>query len=283
MAVDIILAESAGFCFGVKRAVDETLKIQKKYNKRIYTLGPLIHNNDVVKHLEENNIFSISLEEADKLAEDEVIVIRSHGVSKEVIDRLTDKGLNVINATCPYVSNIQKKVNKYSGEGYNIVILGDKNHPEVFGFNGWCDNKALITSDGTFETKLPNKICVVSQTTERQDNWQNTISSVAKSSKEFLAFNTICSATEVRQKSAYELSKQVDIMIVIGGKSSSNTTKLYQICSENCENTFHIENEKELDIDMLKELKHERIGLTAGASTPDWIIQNVTDTLKNNL
>lgn len=283
MAIDILLAESAGFCFGVKRAVDETLKIQKKYNKRIYTLGPLIHNNDVVKYLEENNIFSISLEEAEKLAKDEVVVIRSHGVSKEIIDKLTEQGLNVINATCPYVSNIQKKVNKYSGEGYNIVILGDKNHPEVVGINGWCDNRALITSDGNFDTKLPNKICVVSQTTERQDNWQNTISSVSKSAKEFLAFNTICSATEVRQKSAYELSKEVDVMIVIGGKSSSNTTKLYQICSENCKNTFHIENEKELDINMLKELKHERIGLTAGASTPDWIIQNVTETLKNNL
>lgn len=283
MAVDILLAESAGFCFGVKRAVDETLKIQKEFNKRIYTLGPLIHNNDVVKYLEENNIFSISLEEAMKLAENELIVIRSHGVSKAIIDDLTERGLKVINATCPYVSNIQKKVNKYSAEGYNIVILGDKNHPEVVGINGWCDNKALITSDGTFETKLPNKICVVSQTTERQDNWQNTINSVSKSAKEFLAFNTICSATEVRQKSAYELSKDVDIMIVIGGKSSSNTTKLYQICSENCKNTFHVENEKELDIERLKTVKHEKIGLTAGASTPDWVIQNVISELKNNL
>lgn len=170
--VEVRLADSAGFCFGVKRAVDETLKIQKASNKKIYTLGPLIHNNDVVNYLEKNDIFAITLQDIDKLTEDDIVVIRSHGVSKDVIDKIHESGITIINATCPYVTNIQKKVNKYSDEGYSVVILGDKDHPEVIGINGWCNNKAIITSDGNFQGSIPNKVCVVSQTTEKQDNWK---------------------------------------------------------------------------------------------------------------
>ena len=165
--IEIKLANSAGFCFGVSKAVNEALQVQKKYNKKIYTLGPLIHNNDVVKYLEENNIYSISLEEIDSLNSGDVIVIRSHGVSESVFNLLNEKGLEVVNGTCPFVTNIQKKVKKYSKEGYHIVILGDKDHPEVIGINGWCDNKAIITKDGEFEDKIPQKVCLVSQTTEK--------------------------------------------------------------------------------------------------------------------
>ncbi|GKX66577.1 4-hydroxy-3-methylbut-2-enyl diphosphate reductase [Inconstantimicrobium mannanitabidum] len=278
--VQVKLADSAGFCFGVKRAVDETLKIQKDLNKKIYTLGPLIHNNDVVNFLEQNNIFAISLEDLDQLTEEDTVVIRSHGVSKEVIDKIKDRGIKLVNATCPYVTNIQKKVNKYSDEGYKIVILGDKNHPEVIGINGWCGNNAIITSKGNIEEEIPGKVCVVSQTTEKQENWKRTINNVAELSKEFLAFNTICSATEVRQLSADNLSKEVDVMLVIGGKNSSNTTKLFQICSANCKNTYHIENIKDIDIEEIKKMSPKTVGVTAGASTPDWIITEVLDLLK---
>ncbi|MGL5085877.1 MAG: 4-hydroxy-3-methylbut-2-enyl diphosphate reductase, partial [Clostridium sp.] len=274
--------ESAGFCFGVQRAVEEALKIKKQYNKTIYTLGPLIHNNDVVRHLEDNDIYAIEFKNIDKLVKGDVIVVRSHGVTREVIETLKSSGFEVLDATCPYVTNIQKKVNKYSDLGYSIVILGDDKHPEVVGINGWCDNKATITTDGHFDELLPSKICAVSQTTEKKENWDTMLKNVSSTSKEILAFNTICSATEVRQKSANELSKVVDTMIVIGGKNSSNTTKLFEIAKNNCENTIHIENSHELTKEFIENNSFNKVGVTAGASTPDWIIKEVIDIMEGN-
>ena len=272
----VLLAENAGFCFGVKRAVDEAIKTQKQYNKKIYTLGPLIHNGDVVKYLEENNIYAIDINNLDSLNEGDVILIRSHGVSKKVLDDLNEKGLIVINATCPFVTNIQMKVNKFSNEGYDIVILGDEKHPEVVGINGWCDNKAVITNDGEVKEEFSDKVCVVSRTTEKEENWDKTIENLSKKQiKELKSFNTICAATEERQKSVLDLSKTVDCMIVIGGKHSSNTTKLYEIAKQNCANTIHIENASELPKDLLENKDIKNIGITAGASTPDWIIKEV--------
>ena len=279
---NVKLAKEAGFCFGVKRAVDEALKIQKEYNKKIYTLGPLIHNNDVVSFLEDNNIYSIELEEIDKLNSDDVIVIRSHGISKSIYDLLTNKGIVVVNATCPYVTNIQRKVEKFSKEGYTIVILGDEKHPEVVGINGWCNDNAMITKNGDLPSNIPSKICFVSQTTEKEDNWNKTLNNLNQHDLQLKAYNTICSATEVRQTSAKELSKNVDTMIVIGGKHSSNTTKLYQISKENCENTIHIENASELTPDFIKKNVNKMIGITAGASTPDWIIREVIEIMEQN-
>lgn len=277
----VILAKEAGFCFGVQRAVTEALKIQKKYNKKIYTLGPLIHNNDVVHYLEDNNIFAIDFNNIDQLNKGDVIVIRSHGVTKKVMELLEAKGLVVHNATCPFVTNIQKKVEKYSKEGYSIVIVGDEEHPEVIGINGWCDNKAYITKDGSFNTDLPSKICAVSQTTEKEDTWEKTIKNITSDSRELLVYNTICSATEVRQKSAEEISKKVDAMVVIGGKNSSNTTKLFEIAQKNCENTIHIENASELPEEYRKNSNFNIIGVTAGASTPDWIIKEVINIMED--
>lgn len=279
----VMLAKSAGFCFGVKRAVEKSIEIQETYGKKIYTLGPLIHNNDVVNHLKENNIFAIELSEIDSLSEGDVIVIRSHGVPEETIKLLNEKNLVVIDATCPFVTNIQKKVRKYSDKGYNIVILGDKNHPEVVGINGWCNDSAITTLNGEFDVEVPNKVCVVSQTTEKESNWKKTISNLSFMTKELLAFNTICSATEVRQKSVLELSKNVDAMIVIGGKNSSNTTKLYQIAKEYCENTIHVENSKDLPKNYIENANFKNIGITAGASTPDWVIEEVIAIMKNGL
>ena len=272
----VLLAENAGFCFGVKLAVDSAIKTQNEYNKKIYTLGPLIHNSDVVNYLEENNIYAIDINNVDTLNKDDVILIRSHGVSIDVFEYLTNKGLIVINATCPFVTNIQKKVNKFSNEGYKIVILGDENHPEVIGINGWCGNSATITKDGNFKEPLTGKVCAVAQTTEKEENWDKTIQNLSLNTYEDLkSFNTICAATEERQKSVFDLSKKVDFMIVVGGKHSSNTTKLYQIAKKNCKNTIHIENAKELSKDIFAGIDIKTIGITAGASTPDWIINEV--------
>ncbi len=276
---DIKLASNAGFCFGVSKAVKEALTIQKKHNKKIYTLGPLIHNNDVVKYLECNNIFSVELNELDKLKENDVIVIRSHGISEDVYKILKNKKLEIVNGTCPFVTNIQKKVKKYSNEGYHIVILGDKNHPEVKGINGWCNNEAIITSDGIFDADIPQKVCLVAQTTEKLSNWKSTLLALSNV-KELLAFNTICAATDVRQRSTRNLSNEVDAMIVVGGKNSSNTTKLYQIAAENCKNTIHVENADEIPKDFISS-NIKKIGVTAGASTPDWIIREVLDIMNN--
>ena len=277
---NVILAKEAGFCFGVKRAVDETLKAKKQYKKNIYTLGPLIHNTDVVKYLEEKQIFAIELSDIDKLQANDVIIIRSHGVSKEVIKQLEKKGLIIINATCPFVTNIQKKVEKFSEEGYTIVIQGDENHPEVIGINGWCNNSAIITKDGSLPRLDSKKVCLVSQTTEKVENYNKTLDALKNMDIYLRDFNTICSATDVRQKSADELSKKVDAMIVIGGKHSSNTTKLFQISSKNCVNTLHIENASELPEEYINNKNFKKIGITAGASTPDWIIREVINIMQ---
>ena len=196
---------------------------------------------------------------------------------------LEERGLTVVNATCPFVTNIQKKVKKYSDEGYHIVILGDKKHPEVVGINGWCNDDATITKDGNINIELPDKVCAVAQTTEKKKNWDNTVEHL-KDVKELVSYNTICAATDVRQKSTLELSKNVDAMIVIGGKKSSNTTKLYQIAKENCKHTIHIENIKDLPKDFIND-DIKKIGVTAGASTPDWIIREVLDimSIENNV
>lgn len=272
---NIILAKNAGFCFGVKRAVDTSLEEQIKQNKTIYTLGPLIHNNDVVKFLKENKIYPIDITEIDKLNAGDTIIIRSHGVPKATIKYLKDLNLNIVDATCPFVTNIQKKVQKYSNLGYKIIILGDKEHPEVVGINGWCNDNAIIYKDGNLNAEVPKKVCAVSQTTEKNKNWEKMISTLSLKTKELLAFNTICSATEERQKSVEELAKNVDIMIVVGGKNSSNTTKLFQIANGLCAKTVHIENASELDVSLLNNANNKNIGITAGASTPDWVIREV--------
>lgn len=277
----VILAENAGFCFGVQRAVETSIDIKKKYNKKIYTLGPLIHNSDVVSFLEQNDIYAIDYGNINDLQEGDVVIIRSHGIPEAVFNDLKSRGLEVIDATCPFVTNIQKKVKKYSKEGYNIIIVGDENHPEVIGINGWCDNKATITKNGEFNKELSNKICAVSQTTEKKENWDKTLDAINDGTREVLSFNTICSATEVRQKSADDLSKEVDAMIVIGGKNSSNTTKLYEIAKHNCENTIHIENSNELPKEYINNKNFKKIGITAGASTPDWIIREVINIMQD--
>lgn len=271
--MEVILAEKAGFCFGVKRAVDEAVRVKEKYNKKIYTLGPLIHNKDVVEYLKEKEIFPIEINDINALTEGDVVIIRSHGVTPETFKLLEDKNIIVVNATCPYVSNIQQKVKKYYDLGYSVIIIGDSNHPEVIGINGWCENNAIIAKSGEELKEIPKKVCVVSQTTEKQQNWESVLSEITKTAKEIIAFNTICSATETRQKSAEELSKVVDVMVVIGGYNSSNTTKLFEICKSNCSKTIHVENVSQIPKTLLDSKVNLKIGVTAGASTPDWIIK----------
>lgn len=274
----IILAEHAGFCFGVSRAVGKAFELGGN-NKKIYTFGELIHNKDVVNKLEESEITAIEESDFKNLKRDDTVLIRSHGVGKEALDQINEISGNVVNLTCPYVLNIQKRVSEYHKKGYTIVILGDKDHPEVVGINGWCENKALISKEGNVDFKVSGKVCVVAQTTEKQSNWIKLISNLAGLTKELCAFNTICTATELRQSSTEKLSKEVDAMVVIGGKHSSNTTKLYEICKKNCKNSYFVENAKELEKYREELSGFEKIGVTAGASTPDWIIKEAMELL----
>lgn len=275
---EIILADHAGFCFGVQRAVSKAFELSGK-DERVLTYGELIHNTDVVRRLEEHQVQTISELDLDKIKQDDVVLIRSHGVSKDKLAELQSLSDKTINLTCPYVTSIQQKVSEYYGKGYQIVILGDKDHPEVIGINGWCGNTALISIGGNVDFTVPAKICVVAQTTEKQANWEKLLSQLIPMAKEIQAFNTICAATEERQRSTAELSKTADAMVVIGGKHSSNTTKLYEICKANCRHTYFVENAKELN-KYIEELKgFEKIGVTAGASTPDWIIKEAIELL----
>lgn len=275
----IILAENSGYCFGVKRAVDETIKIKSENDKNIYTLGPLIHNNNVVNDLKSQGVIAIDNEKVSDLEKGDIVVIRSHGVKESTIKDLNNSGLIVKDNTCPYVTNIHEKVKKYYNLGYKIVIIGNKNHPEVVGINGWCNDEAIIIDLDSLNIELPKKVCVVSQTTEKKSTWNKVLAKVANECKEFVAFNTICLATDTRQKSAKDISKEADTVFVIGGKSSSNTTKLYEICKENCERVYHIENKDDLTDEMIS-FDCETIGITAGASTPDYIIEEVISILE---
>ncbi|HYE83806.1 MAG TPA: bifunctional 4-hydroxy-3-methylbut-2-enyl diphosphate reductase/30S ribosomal protein S1 [Clostridia bacterium] len=273
--MEIILDENAGFCFGVKKAVDKAFnEADNKHERKIYTYGPLIHNRQVIGKLEEQGIYSIH-EVDEVLDEGAELIIRSHGIAAEKYEQFEQKGLKYIDCTCPYVSAIHKKVRNYYQKGYKIFIVGDKNHPEVIGTNGWCDYTAHILDDEKIVDKLPiyDKICLVAQTTITKKIWDSVVDAIHKKYKNAIIFNTICSATEKRQDSAEQLSKIVDCMIVIGSRESSNTNKLYQICKENCDNAFHIEKAEDLPMDALKGFG--RIGITAGASTPDWVIKEV--------
>jgi (E)-4-hydroxy-3-methyl-but-2-enyl pyrophosphate reductase/ribosomal protein S1 len=277
--LNILVADNAGFCFGVKKAVKAAYSTESSTGNSIYTYGPIIHNNMVVNDLEGKGVRQ--LVSINELKQNDTVIIRSHGVSKQVIQSLGDKMVNIIDATCPYVINIHTKVEEYYNKGYQIVIIGDPNHPEVQGINGWCGNSALIIDDDNKVEVLHQypKLCIVSQTTFNTGKWKNIISHLLELSKELVIFNTICNATEQRQKSAQEIAGKCDAIIVLGGYNSSNTKKLFEICSNLCPKTYHVENIDELNTNEIKQVK--TLGITAGASTPDWIIKEAINKMTN--
>ena len=274
---EIIVAKTAGFCFGVNRAIKLTEELADA-GKRVCTLGPIIHNNQMVAMLEEKGVRTAENENDRK--ENEIMVIRSHGVTPDILAVAEKKG-EVVDATCPYVSNIHKIVQKAYEEQSEIIIVGDKNHPEVIGISGWCNNKCYIVSGDEELKKLlekveyfsKKKITVVAQTTFNAEEWRKCQKTFKKVCTNSIIFDTICKATSLRQQEASELAKKCDAMIVIGGKHSSNTLKLAEVCSASCEKVYHIETATELPINELKDVV--KIGVTAGASTPSAIIKEV--------
>ena len=279
---EIKVAKSAGFCFGVDRAVKLVYGELEKGNKSVATLGPIIHNADVVNDLTDKGVRIA--DSVDDLKEGEKAVIRSHGVGKKIYEGLDQKGNAYIDATCPFVARIHKIVREKTEEGYFILIAGDKDHPEVQGIVGHCDENYYVFKDEdqlkSFFSKnyknVEKKLAIVAQTTYNILIWGECLKVIPKDDENILVFDTICNATSQRQSDAALLSKEVDVMIVVGGKNSSNTIKLYNVCSENCP-SYHIENADELYSLNLKNA--EKIGITAGASTPAYIIKEVQNTM----
>jgi len=277
--LEVILAKSAGFCFGVNNVLKTIFQLIEKKEKPVYTFGPVIHNEQMVNYLEEQGVVTLNdIDEIEKIKDNNVnLIIRAHGIPPYDYNKLKTYGnLSVIDRTCPYVQKIHKLVRKKYEDGYKIIITGDAKHPEVIGINGECEDNAIIIDkpeDIDNIGELSGKICVVSQTTFNQNKWEKLISMLKEKCKDAEFYNTICNSTIVRQKEAEEIAKKVDMMIVIGGKNSSNTSKLYEICKMYCNETYKIETVGELPPININKIK--KIGITAGASTPDWIIKEV--------
>ena len=281
--MEIKLANSAGFCFGVKRAVDRVYE-QIESGKKIYTFGPIIHNETVVADLEKHGVEVIDSIEALRTLSDGAVVIRSHGVPKEIYDILDEQGLECIDATCPFVKKIHRIVEKESNEESQIVIIGNDVHPEVEGIKGWCKTPAIVveSKEEAQNLSLPvnRKICVVSQTTFNYNKFQELVEIISKKGYDINVVNTICNATEERQTEAAKIADEVDAMIVIGGTHSSNSRKLYEICKAKCENTFFIQTLEDLKMDLPDSA--QLVGITAGASTPNNIIEEVQNYVRIN-
>ena len=254
MAKEIILADNAGFCFGVKRAVDMVAQYCSEEGVKVYTLGHLIHNTDVIRRLEERSIHAIKPEQIKELDPDSVVVIRSHGVTPQIYDLIKQTGAAVVDATCPYVRVIHKKVEHHYRLGYQIVIVGDQGHGSA-GYQRMVRQYSYHHPRRKESARLGSArdICVVAQTTERLENYEQVLAAVKAKYKNVAAFNTICTATKDRQESAAWLGRQVDLMIVIGSKSSSNTRKLVEISQVNCANTVFAENRSDLPLDLIKQ------------------------------
>ena len=273
----ITLAENAGFCFGVQRAVDSVYKELEENSGKIYTFGPIIHNEQVVEDLNKRGIEVIDTVEQLKKIKEGTVVIRSHGVAKEIYDILEQQKLKMVDATCPFVKKIHNIVLDESNNGKTIIIIGNDNHPEVEGIKGWVNGEVIVINKEEQIEKLSlpeqTKACIVSQTTFNHNKFKYLVEIIRKKGYDITVVNTICNATHVRQVEAQKISSKVDGMIVIGGKNSSNTQKLYDICRNECENTFYVQTVKDLNLHELKSLKS--IGITAGASTPKNIIEEV--------
>lgn len=276
--MEIKVAENAGFCFGVKRAIDIALQTTKDTDSPVFTLGPLIHNQRVVDKLQAHGVkVADCLEEVNS---EDVLVIRSHGLSPETINQIEAKGIKVIDATCPFVKKAQRLAEMLIKEGYTLFIVGDKDHPEVDALIGYTQGKGIVVEDLELFDKFKHikKAGVITQTTQSMDSLQKVVDLLLVKSQELRIYNTICTATEERQKTALEIANEVQAMVIVGGRNSANTTRLAALCGAIGVPSYHVEGAEELSAQWFAGL--EKVGVTAGASTPDWIIEEVISRMK---
>ena len=280
----VILAKTAGFCFGVKRAVDTVYKQIEKGGK-IYTYGPIIHNESVVDDLKEKGVVLLETEEELKSVTDGTVILRSHGVKKEIYKLLEERGIPYVDTACPFVKRIHKLVEEESAKGRRIIIVGNKTHPEVEAIVSYADGPYVVveSEEEARALTLPEnaEYFIVSQTTFNYTKFKDIVDIFEKKGYYYNVVNTICSATEERQTEAREIAAKVDAMIVIGGSHSSNSRKLYEICSKECELTFFIQTLNDLNLEQLPK-SVELVGITAGASTPNNIIEEVQNHVRTD-
>ncbi len=273
----IELAESYGFCFGVKRAI----KIAEE-NQNAATYGPLIHNSKEIARLDQD--YKVGLVEDYKVFQPgDKAIVRTHGIVKDELAKLKESGVDVVDATCPYVTKPQEIAQQMSEDGYDVVIFGDVAHPEIKGVKSYATHDAVVVTNTQEleELKLKERVALIAQTTRKVEDYMQIAEYLIPRHKEVRVFNTICNATFENQEAVRKLSKRADVMVVIGGKNSSNTKQLFNIAKENCYDSYHIEDEKDLDFTWFENKK--LCGISAGASTPDWIIQNVVDTIEKRV
>ena len=279
----VLLAKTAGFCFGVKRAVD-TVYQQVEENKdcKIYTFGPIIHNDEVIKDMQAKGVTVLEGEEDLPKAKNGIVIIRSHGVPKRICDRMDELGIQYVDATCPFVKKIHKIAMEKAEEGAFLVVIGNPVHPEVEGIMGWAGEDAAVisTAEEAEHLTVPEdrKICVVAQTTFNYNKFKELVEIISKRRYDISVLNTICSATKERQTETARIADRVDAMIVIGDKRSSNTQKLFEICKNACNNTYYIQTLDDLNVNQLGSV--ETVGITAGASTPNNIIEEVQNNVR---
>ncbi len=275
--MEVTVAKTAGFCFGVRRAVEKVYEQIETSTKSVYTYGPIIHNEEVVNDLKHRGVSVIEDEEQLKALKSGVVIIRSHGVGKRIYDILNTNGVEIVDATCPYVKKIHKIVEEQCKDKRHVLIVGDRAHPEVQGIRGWGnEDTKVVESLSDFEKLgLPSgtRLCIVAQTTFNYNKFQDLVEKISKKRYDILVLNTICNATQERQVEAKKIASQVDVMLVIGGKHSSNTQKLYEICQKECKNTFYIQTLDDLNPECISSACN--VGITAGASTPNNIIEEV--------
>ena len=283
--MEVKLAKTAGFCFGVKRAVETVYEqVNQCPNEKIYTYGPIIHNAEVIKDMKQKGVEVLDGEDDLKQLTDGVVIIRSHGVPKHIHEILDERNIRCVDATCPFVKKIHRIVEEESKNGKHIIIIGDAKHPEVQGIKGWSKSEVTIIKNEeeaeAFTTTPDVEICIVAQTTFNYNKFKYLVEIISKKSYNINVLNTICSATKERQTEAEHIAKEVDVMIVIGDKHSSNTQKLFEICHSACKDTYYIQTLDDLDMNQLKSV--QTVGITAGASTPNNIIEEVQNNVRIN-
>jgi 4-hydroxy-3-methylbut-2-enyl diphosphate reductase len=275
--MEILVAKSAGFCYGVKRAINMARECANLRKEEIHTLGPIIHNPQVVKELERSHIVpKMGLEEINS----GIVVIRSHGVTLQETEMIQDKELEILDATCPFVKKSQEIVALLSREGYSVIVVGEKEHPEVRGILSYGKGDIIIAAsiDELRDMPMKKKIGIVAQTTQQIENLQEIVNYCLKKSTELRVFNTICNATTIRQSESYELAKEVDCIVVVGGRNSANTNRLAEMCRKIQPHTYHVEVASELDPAWFDAVS--KVSVTGGASTPDWLIDEVVSFIK---
>ncbi len=273
--IKVTTAKRAGFCFGVKRAVDMAFEAAKK-NECVHTLGPIIHNPQVIEKLKSEGVLPVETIDNRKI---KTLIIRTHGVSKDISEKLANKKYEVLDATCPFVKKAQRYAGLLRKEGYQVVIIGDKEHPEVKGLISYAGEDAIVVNKTDPLPKLKSRVGVVVQTTQPVSVLRDFVASAMDMVKELKVFNTICNSTALRLKETREIAKGVDVVIVVGGKNSANTTQLANFCISMSVPTYHIETASEIKNKWF--LNVEKVGITAGASTPDWIIEEVADRIRH--